>query len=150
MQVRDVMTSDPAFCTPDTPLQEAASLMVQHDCGSVPVVESNQSRRLVGMITDRDITCRTVAQGRNPLEMQVRDAMSQPVVSVTADADFGECCHKMEESQIRRVPVVDGQGRLCGMVSQADVAHTAGPEEVARVVDQVSDPTEVPSQVGGR
>jgi CBS domain-containing protein len=148
MQVRDVMTDNPACCTPDTPLPEVARLMVQHDCGEIPVVDSRQSGKLAGVVTDRDITCRTVAQGKNPLEMTARDCMSSPVVTVAPETDIGDCCHVMEENQVRRVPVVDASGRCCGIVSQADIARSAPEHEAAEVVKEISEPTEEPSRVG--
>lgn len=137
MKVRDVMTENPMCCAPDTPLQELARLMVEHDCGEIPIVDG-QSRRPVGVVTDRDIAVRVVAKGRNPLEMVARDCMSTPVVTVSPDDSVEECCQTMEAHQIRRVPVVDGDGSCVGIVSQADVALKASESKIAEVVKEVS------------
>jgi CBS domain-containing protein len=138
MNVSEVMTESPTCCTPETGLQEAAKMMVDCDCGCIPVVDSNDSKMPVGMITDRDITCRVVAQGRNPLDLTVRDAMTSTVVSVTPDTSLEECLNLMEESQVRRIAVVDDDGKICGIVAQADVARNADGEKTAEVVQEVS------------
>lgn len=138
MNVGEIMTKDPVCCTSDTPLQEVARMMVDNDCGCIPVVDSQESRVPVGMITDRDITCRVVAEGQNPLERTAADAMTSSVVSVTPDTSLEECCNLMEESQIRRIAVVDENGACCGIVAQADVATNAPARETAEVVQEVS------------
>jgi CBS domain-containing protein len=140
MKVRDIMTKDPVYCTPGTPLQEAARYMCDHDCGEVPVVDSLQGLRPVGAVTDRDITCRSVAQGRDPLRMNVGECMSSPCITVGLDASVDECCKTLETYRIRRAPVVDESGRLCGIVSQADIARKAGDRKAARVVKEISEP----------
>ena len=140
MQVREIMTSNPACCTADTNLQEVAMLMVEHDCGETPVVADKKSMKLIGVITDRDITVRTVAEGRNPLEMTAGDCMSTPCVTVTLDMSVDECCKVMEEYKVRRVPVVDEKGSCCGIVAQADIAQHATRQETAQVVKGVSQP----------
>ena len=147
MQVKDIMTQTPACCTSDTNLQEVAKLMVEHDCGESPVVESKQSMKLVGVITDRDITCRTVAEGKNPLEMTAGDCMSSPCIIVTPEMSLEDCCKVMEENQVRRVPVVDESGNCCGIVAQADIAQHASKQETAGVVKRVSMPSESASRV---
>jgi len=138
MKVSDVMTESPNCCTPDTGLQEVAQMMVDCDCGCIPVVYGERSKMPVGMITDRDITCRVVAQGKNPLELTARDAMTSTVVSVTPDVSLEKCLDLMEESQVRRIAVVDGDGKICGIVAQADVARNADNQKTAEVVQQVS------------
>ena len=138
MQVKDIMTREPACCTPDTNLQEVARLMVECDCGEIPVVENRQSMKPVGVVTDRDICCRTVAEGKNPLELTAGDCMSSPCVTVTSEMGVEDCCRVMEENQIRRVPVVDERGACCGIVAQADIAQRASERETAEVVKEVS------------
>src|SRR4051812_11379221 len=101
--IKEVMTENPASCTPETPLREVAQLMVQNDCGSIPVVENNENLRLIGIVTDRDIVCRIVAQGNNPVDAPARDAQSQPVVSTRPDSSLNECIRLMEENQVRRI-----------------------------------------------
>ena len=139
MEVKDIMTPDPACCTPDSSLQQAAQMMVENDCGEIPVVESEESRLPVGVITDRDITCRTVARGLNPLEMRVADCMSTPCVTVMPDTPLEECIKVMEENKIRRVPVVDAGGACCGIVALADIAQHAAKRDTAEVVKEVSE-----------
>ncbi|MEO6723966.1 MAG: CBS domain-containing protein [Blastocatellia bacterium] len=134
------MTKNPACCTTDSNLQEVARLMVEHNCGQSPVVESKHSMKLVGVITDRDITCRTVAVGKNPLKMTAGDCMSSPCITVTPEMSVEDCCKVMEENQVRRVPVVDESGACCGIVAQADIAQHASKKETASVVKEVSRP----------
>jgi len=138
MNVGEIMTKDPACCTPDTGLQEVAQMMVDCDCGCIPVVDSEGSKMPVGMITDRDITCRVVAKGQNPLDLTAEDAMTTTVVSVTPDTSIEDCCDLMEESQIRRVAVVDKNGACCGIVAQADIAANLSGTKTGEVVQEVS------------
>jgi CBS domain-containing protein len=146
MQVREIMTENPACCSPQTSLQEAAKLMADNDCGELPVLD--EQRRPTGVVTDRDITCRAVAQGKDPKQTSVREVMSSPVVTATPETSVEDCCAKMEENQIRRIPVVDASGGCCGMVSQADIAKAAPEHETAEVVREVSRPTKESSRVG--
>jgi len=138
MNVGEIMTKDPACCTPDTGLQEVAQMMVDCDCGCIPVVDGEGSKMPVGMITDRDITCRVVAKGQNPLDLTAEDAMTTTVVSVTPDTSIEDCCDLMEESQIRRVAVVDKNGACCGIVAQADIAANLSGTKTGEVVQEVS------------
>jgi CBS domain-containing protein len=148
MQVKDVMTHDPACCTPDSTLQRVAEMMVENDCGEIPVVENIASMLPVGVITDRDITCRTVAKGLNPLVMTVADCMTTPCITVMPDMSLDECCRIMEANQIRRVPVVDAGGACCGIVALADIAGHAGKRDAAEVVKEVSEPSSSASAAG--
>jgi CBS domain-containing protein len=138
MKVTDIMTKDPACCEPETSLQEVAKLMLVNDCGEIPVVDSQRTMRPVGVVTDRDIVIRCVAEGKNPLEADAGDVMSSPVVTVTPEMDIDEVGDMMEEHQVRRIPVVDEAGAICGIVAQADIARHAHPREVAEVVREVS------------
>lgn len=142
MQAQEIMTSQPACCTPQTGLRDVARMMVEHDCGAIPVVQSDQDRHLVGMITDRDIVCRSVAEGKNPLGLTAADCMSDTIVAVTTVTDLEDCCRIMEEHQIRRIPVVDDAGQCCGMVAQADVAQRVPGGQAARFVKELSRQTE--------
>jgi len=145
MQVRDIMTKNPACCTADSNLQDVAKLMVKHDCGETPVVDNTTSKKLVGVITDRDITVRAVAAGKNPLEMTAGDCMTSPCVTVKQDLSVQECCSVMEQNKIRRVPVVDDKGNCCGIVAQADIAKHATEQATAEVVKGVSEPNNLAS-----
>ncbi len=141
MQVKDVMTADPACCVSETALQEVAQMMVDHDCGEIPVVEKKETKIPIGVVTDRDIVCRTVARGINPLDLTVADCMSSPCVTVTPEMSIEECSKIMEENKIRRVPVLDADGCCCGIVSLADIALHARRSVAAEVVKEVSEPT---------
>src|SRR5688572_28606376 len=110
MRVKDVMTKSPACCTPDTSLRDVARMMVEYDCGCIPVLEGDKKRKPVGVVTDRDICCRVVAEGRNPLDLTARDCMSSQCVTVNPETSIEECCDLMESNQVRRVPVVDSSG----------------------------------------
>src|SRR5258705_10336839 len=140
MQVKKVMTADPACCISETGLQEVAQMMVDHDCGEIPVVENEESKLPIGVITDRDIVCRTVARGLNPLDLTVADCLSQPCVTVTPEMSLEECSRIMEENQIRRVPVVDAGGACCGIVALADIALHAKKSGAGEVVQEGSEP----------
>src|SRR5262245_56880029 len=107
MTVDDVMTPEPVCCTPETGLRDVPLMMLEHDCGEIPIVENADERRLVGVVTDRDIVCRLVAHGQNPLELTAEACMSQPVISVAAGSNLDDCCELMGSRQIRRIPVVD-------------------------------------------
>ena len=134
---RDVMTPDPACCTPGTSVDEVAKLMVQNDCGEIPVIDT--SDRLVGVVTDRDIVCRVVAEGRNPIGYTAEGCMTHPVVTVREDMPIDDVLKTMETHQIRRVPVVGADGSCSGIIAQADVARAEPAREVAELVREVSE-----------
>ena len=140
MRVTDIMTADPACCTAETTLPEVAQMMKDNDCGEIPVVEDSESRKLVGVVTDRDITVRAVAEGFDVAATSVGDVMSKNVISVPEDTGVSECREQMEDHQIRRMPVVDAQGRVCGIVAQADIARNASSRHTAELVKDVSRP----------
>jgi CBS domain-containing protein len=133
-----VMTANPACCKGDTPLVDVARMMRENDCGQIPVVEGNKP---VGVVTDRDIAVRMVAEGRDIAAAKASDCMTTPVTTVPRSGSLADCCEAMERDQIRRVLVVDDSGALCGIVAQADVARTGRDEKTAEVVKQVSVPT---------
>lgn len=141
MKVREIMTENPAHAMPDTSLQEIAKMMVENDCGCIPIIEGSDAKTPVGMITDRDIVVRSVAENQNPLELKAGDIMSVEIVTVTPETSVEECCNIMETKQIRRVAVVDENGELCGMVAQADIAINASTDKTAEVVQEVSKAT---------
>ncbi len=148
MQVKEVMTIDPACCVLETSLQEVAQMMIDHDCGEIPVVENKQNYLPIGVITDRDIVCRTIAKGINPLDLTVAECISRPCVTVTPEMSIEECSRILEANQIRRVPVVDASGSCCGIVSLADIALRARQSIVAEVVKEVSEPSATASAAG--
>lgn len=137
MFVKEIMTENPACCTADTGLDKVARLMLENDCGCIPVVDNENSKLPIGVITDRDITLRTVAEGKNPLDLAAGDAMTKSIISVTPETTLEDCCNLMEEKQLRRIAVVDSMGACCGIVSQADIA--AKDKNIAgEVVQEVS------------
>ncbi len=138
MSIEQIMTPDPACCTQDASLREVAQMMLEHDCGEIPIVEDTDSKRVIGVITDRDIAVRAVAAGMDASSTTVADVMSRNVITVRDNADIQEACDKMEQNQIRRVPVVDAQGRLCGIVAQADIALHMSEQDAGSVVRDVS------------
>ena len=133
---RDVMTPDPACCSPETTLDQVAKMMIQNNCGEIPIVDVND--QVVGVVTDRDIVCRVVAEGKNPIAHTAESCMSQPVVTVSPDDPLDEVVATMEKHQIRRVPVVDRRGWCAGIISQADVAWAEPLSEVGELVREVS------------
>lgn len=140
MKVREIMTDNPVCCTPDTPLQDVAAAMCDRNIGELPVVDGDSDLRPIGVITDRDIVCRSVAKGFNALDQTARDCMTRSVVSVTPNTDLEDCCRVLEDRLIRRVVVVDEQGRCCGIVSLADIALKCAPDVASEVVREVSQP----------
>lgn len=145
MNAQELMTANPACCTPDDTVQEAARLMDENDCGCVPVVDDQQSRRIVGVVTDRDLACRCLGKGKGP-ETRVRDVMSADPSCCTPDTDVSEVQRIMTERQVRRVPVVDERNCCVGMVAQADLARASdravGDRAVGQVVERISEPTD--------
>lgn len=137
---RDLMTDSPAVVTPETSSQDAARMMQDNDCGSLPVVESRNSMKLVGMVTDRDLALRVLGRGMDG-NTPVREAMTKNVSSVKVDDDLRAVERVMTGQQVRRVPVVDNQDRVVGIVAQADLARELGTsQEVGRVVEKISQP----------
>lgn len=142
MQMRDVMTKDPVCCTPDTTIAAAARMMLERDCGAIPVVADLTSRRPVGIVTDRDIVTRVVAHGIDPLGLPVRECMTAPAVTILDDAGLDDCVELLQLGQLRRVIVVDGAGACIGIIAQADIARCASKRETGDLVREVSKPTE--------
>jgi CBS domain-containing protein len=133
-QIRDVMTERPITCEPSATVVEVAKLMEREDVGPIPVVESD---RLVGIVTDRDLVLRVIAEGRDPKQTSVKDIISKDLVTVSPEEDLEQVLRVMAGKQVRRVPVVEGD-RLVGIVAQADVARAADEERTGEVVQQIS------------
>jgi CBS domain-containing protein len=133
-QIRDLMTSNPATCESSTTVVEAAKHMAQKDVGPIPVVDGD---RLVGIVTDRDIVLRVVAEGRDPSSTKVGDIASKQLETVSPDEDLDSALRKMASAQVRRLPVVENE-RLVGIVAQADIARQGEDRKTGEVVEQVS------------
>jgi CBS domain-containing protein len=139
-KVKDILTSDVEVVAPDTRIHEVARKMKELDVGSVPVCTG---KRLVGMITDRDIAIRTVAEGRDPGNTPVSDAMTEGVIFCYEDQDIDVARRLMEQYQIRRLPVVDAQDQLVGIVSLGDIATRSQDEqETGETLREISEPSQ--------
>ena len=140
MKAQDIMAKNPTSVNPDTSVQEAAKLMQREDVGVLPVVESG-SGRLVGVVTDRDIAIRVVAEGQDATQSRVQDAMSSNVKTCKPDDDVDDVMDVMAREQVRRVPIVNDRGELLGVVSQADIVREAKDDDKAeRTVEKISEP----------
>jgi CBS domain-containing protein len=137
-KAKDVMTKNPQVVAADASVQEAARLMKSEDTGVLPVVESQGTRRVVGVITDRDIAIRVVAEGR--ASATVRDAMSTGVRTCKENDSINDVMKVMASEQVRRVPIVDDRGELVGIVSQADIVLEADDKRAEKTVEQISQP----------
>jgi CBS domain-containing protein len=136
MKVSEVMTREVQTVRPDQRVQDAASFMLSADAGSIPVIDGD---RLIGMITDRDIAVRGVAKGFGP-ETPVRELMTDEIICAREDDDVDDIASKMSEAQIRRLPVVDSEERLCGIVSLGDLSREADPDSAAEALEGVTQP----------
>ena len=145
MKAEEIMTANPACCTPDDTAERAAGLMEENDCGCIPVVEDQETRKLAGVVTDRDIVVRGVGRGHDA-STPVRELMSTDVSCCTPESDTEEVERIMTERQVRRVPVLDEAGCCVGMIAQADLARAADREvsdrDIGRVVEGISESTD--------
>jgi len=142
MNAQDIMSKDPVCVTPDTSLANAARLMKDENIGVVPVVDSDSSRRLIGIITDRDIAIRAVAEGRDGTTTSVGHIMTADVRTSAPTDSVKDVMELMGREQVRRVPVVDDRGSLIGIISQADIVLEAKDDKRAeKTVEQISKPT---------
>jgi CBS domain-containing protein len=139
MKIQDVMTKQPTCCTPETSLESVARMMAECDCGAIPVVDDLETMSPLGVITDRDIVVRALADGQNPMELTAAACMTAPAVTVTPDADLDECVKHLEDRQIRRAVVVDNNGRVCGIVAPADIAMHTPKRVVGELIERVSE-----------
>lgn len=140
MKVTDIMTHDPACCTPENSLVETARMMKDCDCGALPVVENQASRTPAGIVTDRDLVIRALAEGKDPFITTVSECMSKSLVTVEPDDDVEECMRLMEKHQLRRILVLNHQGEVTGIVVQAQIARYTGKEESGEVIRGISQP----------
>lgn len=136
MKVCEVMTRDVQTIQPDQPVQQAASFMLSSDAGSIPVTDG---QRLIGMITDRDIAVRGIARGHGP-DTPVRELMTDEIICARIDEDVEDVATKMSDAQVRRLPVIDENERLCGIVSLGDLSRETDEETAAQALEGVSQP----------
>ncbi len=145
-KARDIMTPNPACITPGETVQQAAEIMRRENVGSLPVVEDHNSKRIIGMITDRDIAIRVIGEGRDG-QTRVEAAMTGNPICAKADQDVHDVALLMADNQVRRIPILDEQDRVAGIVAQADLALKATDEQtVEEVVEEVSQPSDQHSQ----
>ncbi len=130
-RIRDVMTSNPIFSTPESTVQDVARLMVEANCGEVPICKDG---KVVGILTDRDLACRITASGRDPSQTKANEIMTMLPITVFADDPLRSAIDVMEQEAIRRVPVVDADGVLVGIVSQVDVASRASRRKAGQLL----------------
>lgn len=141
MQVRDVMTTNPECVTPGTTIREAAQLMQRENVGIIPVVEEKGSKRLVGVVTDRDIAIRIVAEGRDGGTRVSEIMTSDQIKTCAPDDDVNDAMEVMANEQVRRVPIIDDRGALVGIIAQADIVRKARDGNRAEsTVQQISEP----------
>jgi CBS domain-containing protein len=138
MKIREVMSPNPVCCVPGDSAQQVARIMCDRNIGSVPVVVDQQSRKLLGMITDRDLCCSVIAAGLDPRTTEIEKFVSVELVTCRDGENVDKCQKAMQEHQVRRIPIVDGEDRVIGIVSQADLALKDKPENVSRTVAAIS------------
>jgi len=140
MQCSEIMTKNPECCLASDTVITAAQLMKSEDVGPIPIVADKDSKRLTGIITDRDLTIKVIAEARDPNTTRLKDVMSDDVVSCNENDDVDKVLKLMEENQLRRIPVVGKDDQLLGIIAQADVATRLGqPNKTGRVVEQISE-----------
>ncbi len=135
----EVMTKNPVCCVPSDNVAKVAEMMKHENIGPIPVIENEQTRKLVGIVTDRDLAMKIVAEGRDARSTKVDVVMTQKVVTCHADDDLQKALDTMSEHQLRRIPIVDKDNRILGIISQADVATRVNqPEKTAEMVKEIS------------
>ncbi len=140
MKVREIMTSNPACCVPGDTAQKVARILREQNIGSLPVVDDQQSQKLVGIITDRDLCCSVVADGLDPKTTTIERFVTPEPFTCRDGENLENCERAMQEHQVRRIPVVDGEGRCIGIVAQADLALKDKPDRVHKTVSEISKP----------
>jgi len=140
MLCSEIMTRNPECCLPSDSVMKAAQLMKSEDVGPIPIVADKDGKRLTGIVTDRDLAIKVVAEARDPKTTNVEDVMSTDIVSCKDNDDVNTALKLMEDYQVRRIPVVDQRDQLLGIIAQADVATRLGNSDLAgQVVKQVSE-----------
>ena len=152
MKIKHVMTKDPTCCVPSDTAERAAKIMRDADAGVVPIIENEQSRKVIGIVTDRDLCMNIIAEGRDPRTTQVHESMTTTVVSCSPQDSVDKATELMRENQIRRIPVVDEQHQLLGIVAIADIVGRADlrTTETHEMLKTVSAPTREPSKPRAR
>jgi CBS domain-containing protein len=145
MKIREAMSPNPICCLPTDSAQRVARTMCDHNVGSIPVVLDQDSRKLVGMITDRDLCCSVIADGLDPKSVTIEKLMTLNPVTCREGENVENCERLMQEHQIRRMPIVDAEDHVIGIVAQADLALKDKPERVSKTVAEISKTSESPA-----
>ena len=139
MLCREIMTPNPEYVLPSDPVMKAAQLMKSEDVGPIPIVDDKDGKRLAGIVTDRDLAIKVVAEARDPRTTLVKDVMTDDVVTCKENEDVNQALKLMQENQVRRIPVVDQSDHLLGIIAQADVATRLGQAQTTgKVVEDIS------------
>ena len=135
----EVMTKEPVCCLPEDTVAKVAQLMQRDNIGSIPVIDNDKTQKLVGIVTDRDLVLKIIAQGQDPKTAKAETAMTHQVVTCLAEDDLQKALDAMAEHQLRRIPIVDGVHKILGIIAQADVATRVNqPEKTAEMVKEIS------------
>jgi CBS domain-containing protein len=145
MKIREAMSPNPVCCLPTDSAQRVARTMCDHNVGSIPVVLDQDSRKLVGVITDRDLCCSVIANGLDPKSVTIEKFMTLNPVTCREGENVENCERLMQEHQIRRMPIVDADDHVIGIVAQADLALKDNPERVSKTVAEISKTSEAPA-----
>jgi CBS domain-containing protein len=145
MTVETIMTKDPKCCSPEDTVQSVAQLMKKLDVGAIPVVADQVSKRLVGIITDRDLCVTVLAEGKDPRTTKIAPYFTTTVVTCIPGDTLAACEEKMKLNRIRRIPVVDAKYMCLGIVVQADIARVENPEVFKELVAEISTPRRMPA-----
>jgi CBS domain-containing protein len=148
MKVKGLMTQTPFCCKQTDTVQQAAEMMKMHDVGAIPVISEGDDRKLVGILTDRDICIQVVAAGKTGSQVKVAQVMSKSVATCHIDDSVSSCEALMERHQVRRIPVVDGHGRCIGIVCQADIALHDSASHTSHTLAAISKPHLIPKKKG--
>jgi CBS domain-containing protein len=135
MKVKEAMHKGVKWCDPDTPVSEIARMMREQDIGAVPIGEND---RLIGMVTDRDIVCRSCTNGRDPDMVKAREVMTPDIIYCVEDQEVSDALHLMEDKKIRRLPVLNAKKRMTGMLTLGDIAHSAPQAMVGELCQAVA------------
>lgn len=139
MRCTEIMTSNPECCLPSDPVVKAARLMRSEDVGPIPIVTDKDSKKLTGIVTDRDLAVKVVAEGRDPNATPIEEVMTQEVITCNEDDDVKQVLNLMQKHQVRRIPVVDRNLQLLGIIAQADVATRLARDKVTgQMVEEIS------------
>ena len=141
MKIKEVMSENPVCCLATDSAQSVARTMCDRNIGSIPVVSDHESKQLLGMITDRDLCCSVIAAGLDPKTTPIQKFITAKPITCRDGENVDHCERAMQEHQVRRIPVVDGQDHVIGIVSQADLALKGKPEHLSKTVAEISKPT---------